>query len=59
VYLRYVIGAMAWIAEVQERDRWWTLLNMVLSHRVNLGNFLISREPIIFSRRTPLHRVTR
>jgi len=50
---------MAWIAEVQERDRWWTLLNMVLSHRVNLGNFLISREPIIFSRRTPLHRVTR
>jgi hypothetical protein len=37
-------GGMEWIELAEDRDRWWTLLDVVLNFRVpqKEGNFLIS-----------------
>jgi hypothetical protein len=35
-------GGIGWIHVVQDRDRWWALVNAAMNHRVtkNVGNFL-------------------
>ena len=50
-------GYMDWVGLAQYRDRWRTLVSVVMNLRVpwNAGNFLINCKPINFSRRT-LHR---
>jgi len=48
---------MGWIDLAQEKDRWRALVKAVMNLRVpyNAGYFLISWEPVSFSRRTVLH----
>jgi hypothetical protein len=48
---------MGWIALVQDRDRWWALMNMAKELRVpyKAGNVLTSQVTVRFSRRT-VHR---
>jgi len=50
---------MDWIDLAHDRDRGWGLVNAVRNLRVlyNAGNFLTSREPVRFWRRTLLHGV--
>ena len=50
-------GYMDWIGLAQDRDRWRTLVSVVMNLRVpwNAGNFLTSCKPVSFSKRT-LHR---
>jgi hypothetical protein len=50
-----------WIELSQDRDRWRTLLTAVMNLRFpqNTGNFLTSRKPVGFSRRTMLHGVSK
>jgi len=50
-------GYVDWIGLAQDRDRWRTLVSVVMNLRVpyNAGNFLTSRKPVSFSRRT-LHQ---
>ena len=45
-------GGMDWIAVVQDRDKRWALVNVVMNIRVHksAGNFLISWETLCFSR---------
>ena len=55
---------MDWIDVAQDRDRWWALVDAVdavMNLRVpyKAGNFLTSREPISFSRRTLLQGVSK
>jgi hypothetical protein len=54
-------GSMDWIGLAQDRDRWWTLVNVVTNLRVpqNAGNFLTSCKLVSFSRRTVLHGVSK
>jgi len=54
-------GGMDWIELAQDRDRWQTLVNVVMNLRVpqNAGNFMTSCKPVSFSRRTLLHGVSK
>jgi hypothetical protein len=51
---------MDWNDQAQGRDKWRTLVIAVMNIRVplNAGNFLISGEPVSFSRRTLLPGVS-
>jgi len=44
-------GGMDWIDLAQDRDRWWALVIAVMNLPGG-GGFLISRKPVVFSRRT-------
>ena len=52
-------GYMDWIGLAQDRDRWRRLVSAVMNFGVtsNAGNFLTSRKPVSFSRRTLHHGV--
>ena len=54
-------GYMDWIGLAQDRESWRTLVSAVMNLRVpwNAGNFLTSCKPVIFSRRTPHHGVSK
>ena len=47
-------GYMDWIGLAQDRDRWQTLVSVVMNLWLlwNAGNFLTSCKPVSFSRRT-------
>ena len=51
---------MDWIDLDQDRERWWTFVNAVVSLRgpQNAGNFLTSWGPVSSLGRTMLHRVS-
>jgi len=51
--------SMDWIDLAQNRERWRAVVNAVMNLRVSLnaGNFLITWEPVSFSRTLP-HGVT-
>ena len=60
-YLQEVgCGYMDWIRLAQDRDRWRTLVSVVMNLRVpwNARNFLISCKPASFSRRALHHGVS-
>ena len=52
---------MDWIGLAQDRDRWRTLVIVVMNLRIlwNAGNFLTSCKPVSFSRRTLHHGVSK
>jgi len=52
-------GGVDWIELAQDTDRWWALVTAVMNLRAQFdaGNFLTSRKPVSFSRRTLLHGV--
>ena len=58
IILRWIFrklnGVMDWIVMAVHRDRWLTLVNAVMNLWVarNAGNFLTSRELVIFLRQT-------
>ena len=54
-------GYVDCIGLAQDRDRWRTLMSMVMNLRVpqNAGNFLASCKPVSFSRRTLHHGVSK
>ena len=54
-------GYMDWIGLAQDRDRWQTLVSVVMNLRVlwNVGIFLTSCKPVSFSRRTLQHEVSK
>ena len=50
-----------WIDLAEDRDRWWgsCVHRNEPSGSINARNFLSSREPVSFSRRTLLHGVSK
>ena len=54
-------GYMDWIGLAKDRDRWRTLVSVVMNFRVpwNAGNFLTSCKPVSFWRRTLHHVVSK
>jgi hypothetical protein len=50
-----------WIDLAQNRDRRRALVDVVVNFWVpySVGNFLASQEPVGFSRRTPLHGISK
>jgi len=52
-------GGMNWIDVAQDRDRLWALVHEAMNLWVpkNAGNFLASRQPVSFARRTLLRGV--
>jgi hypothetical protein len=54
-------GYMDWIGLAQDKDRWQTLVSVVMNLRVprNVGNFPTSCKPVSFSRRTLYHGVSK
>jgi hypothetical protein len=54
------MDGMDWTNLAQDRNRWRTLVKMVMDLRVplNAGNFLTTLGYISFSERTPLHAVS-
>ena len=54
-------GYMDWIGLAQDRDRWRTLVSVVMNLRVpwNAVNFLTCCKPVSFSRRTLHHGVSK
>ena len=54
-------GNVDWIGLAQDRDRWRTLVSVVMNLRVpwNAGNFLTSCKTVSFSRRTLHHGVSK
>ena len=54
-------GYMDWIGLAQDRNRWRTLVSAVMNLQIpwNAGNFLTSCKPLIFSRRTLHHGVSK
>jgi hypothetical protein len=54
-------GCMDWIELAEDRDRWRAIVNAVMNLQIpsNAGNFLAGYQPASFSRRTPLHGVSK
>jgi hypothetical protein len=54
-------GSMDWINLAQDRNRWLEPVNAIMNLRVpyNVGNFLTSREPVRFSRKSLLHGISK
>jgi len=54
-------GCMDWIMLAQDRDRWHALVNVAMNLWVpqNVENFLTTCNPVTFSKRTLLHRVSK
>jgi len=54
-------GGVDWIELRQNKDRWRTLVTVVMNLRIpqNAGNFLTSSESVSFSRTTLLHGVSK
>jgi len=53
------MGGMGWINLAPDRDKCQALVNAAQNCQVpqSVGNFLVSWEPVRFSRRTLLHAV--
>jgi len=60
-FLEVECGYMDWIGLAQDRDRWKTLVSVVMNLRVprNAGNFLTSCKSVSCSRRTLHHGVSK
>ena len=65
IILRWIFrkfkGALHWIDQVRDRDRWRTRVNAVMNFRIplNTENFLTSSEQVSFLRKTLFHGVSK